>query len=557
MNGNGSNGGDVGGFGDAAGTTGGPSDPMEVWSHPYPETLEERIKHFNYVQWLTARELIKGSPDGWKLWYNLLKRLPGFTPANAEQFIYEAIICHKERIYPMVGAWTSVFGLTAAEVSKYFINSSIYFGKPTTFMVSSISVAYGLKGYELELKVDEFIAKIGNDFRVGRYIQADLAGAASRAKTRARIRKVVMTISIVLLTYGLGESLGINSKVSTEMAAAKAEYVKGNMWAQLKGWIKVIEAGLKAFLTAIKYDALRGIHEIAYLTSKDYRATVNKVYIQLSKASEALGLGPHYLQLFMQNARNLVLVTSTAMGRSYDVAQMEWYSAFDEYLGVFNTRAYRYKANPELLFYDLEQLIERPTLDVKGAGSRAVFDSILGLVEKTKETVVEIKKFSDSVDKLVFDLPENIKKEIEPQTSKITQKVDDFIVNTYEPYIGILDMAIVEIRGQNETMRGNLSGVIGRLARPADYLLEIDSMEWVDKFEQERKLSEITSRRSREEADLLSKEVAPEYEHLSSIAEAWEKITLTPIEFPTEIETPVHPPGVEPEPRETWFVGDY
>ncbi|GAH42119.1 unnamed protein product, partial [marine sediment metagenome] len=169
--------------------------------------------------------------------------------------------------------------------------------------------------------------------RIGDWLQTNLNEARARSKTRARIKVIVTTVTIAALTYGASEALGIRASVQTATTDAYTEYVKGSLWAKIKGWIKVIQAGLDAFLTAIHYDTLHAIHRIAYLTSKDYRETMNKVYNEISKASESLGLGPYYLQLFLQNARGLILAVSTSFGRSYDMAEMEWLATFDEYLG--------------------------------------------------------------------------------------------------------------------------------------------------------------------------------------------------------------------------------
>lgn len=457
----------------------------------------------------------------------------------------------------MMSLWPALFGVTREEVRAAFPVYQHFEGKRTAFVSDIISRGFGLHGYELQLKEDEIIAKIGTDLRVADWLETNINAARDRVKDRAKIRAVVMYVSITLLTYGIARDLGISAKVETEMAAAKTQYVKGSLWAKLRGWLKVIEAGLKAFMTAIHYDTLYHIHRIAYLVSEDYRQTLNKFYREISKASEALGFGPYYLQLFIQSMRVIILDVSTSMGRSYDVAQMEWYATLDEYLEVFNTRAYRYKGDPGLLLYDLEQLVERPALDTKASGARALFDSLAKLLQVTEESVYNIKKISDDLDQMVFNLPENIRKEVEPFVSKYTEKVDNFIVDVYEPYIGTLNNIIVAIRGQNESLRGDLSGVISRLAKPADYLLEIDGFDWADKYDQESKIGELASRKYKDEAIALSGEVQVDYEHLSTIAEALATVTLVPTEFPTEQETPITPAGEEPEPRETWFVGDY
>lgn len=549
--------GEEGEVGEDVGEEGELDHPEGTWSGPFPEKFKDRLVHFDKVYRNTAQALFDWRGDQYRKWFKKLTEWGLTRGKDKWEFLYQVVTIHKERLWPLEKAWPHLYGLTANDIKENFKEYSHFFGNHTKFVSDVIRQGFDVRGYEWELKIDEIISKIGTDLGIGDWIQTNMNAARSRSKQRARVSRIVVFVAQAILTYGISTTLGITAKVEDAVIEAKLQYVKGSLWAQMSGWLKVIEAGLEAFLTAIHYDTLHAVHRIAYLTSKDYRQTIDKVYRELSKASEALGFPPYYLHLLMQNLRTIVLDVSTSMGRSYDAAQMEWYNTFDTYLEVFSTRAFRYRDEPSLLFYDLEQLVERPALDTKSAGSRAVFDSIKTLIDGTKTTVVSIKKVSDDIDQLVFDLPENIRKEIGPFTSKITQKVDDFIVNTYEPSIGMLDNVIVAIRGQNETISGDLKGVIGRLAKPADYLLEIDQMPWSERMAQQRKIEELNTRSYRGQMEALSKETQPEYEHLSSIAAAWEKITLVSIEFPTEIETPIHPPGVEPEKRKTWFCGDY
>jgi len=550
-------GGEAPDVGEDVGEEGELDHPEGTWSGPFPEKFEDRLVHFDKVYRNTAQVIFDYGGAQYDKWRKKTTEWGLIAGKDKWEFLYQVVTIHKERLWPLEKAWPSLYGLTVNDIKENFKEYSHFLGNHTKFVSDVIRQGFDVRGYQWELKIDEIIAQIGTDLGIGDWIQTNLNAARSRSKTRARISQIVVYIASAILTYGISTTLGITAKVEDAVIEAKLQYVKGSLWAQMSGWLKVIEAGLEAFLTAIHYDTLHSVHRIAYLTSKDYRETIDKVYRELSKASEALGFPPYYLHLLMQNLRTIVLDVATSMGRSYDEAQMEWYNTFDSYLETFSTRAFRYRDDPSLLFYDLEQLVERPALDTKSAGSRVVFDSIKTLIDGTKTTVVSIKRVSDDIDKLVFDLPENIRKEIEPHTKKITEKVDNFIVDTYEPYIGTLNNIIVQIRGQNETMRGDLSGVIGRLARPGDYLGEIDLMSDADRWNQESKMSEITSRHFGRDGELLLEETHTEYKTLEGITEALEFVPPAAPLWPKEIEKPIRTAGVKAIPRETWFVGDY
>lgn len=559
MNGNG-NGGDGNGNGGNGGGGNGPGEDVafpEIWSESYPEDLTERLIRFHKLQQDTAWMLFTRSPDAYDKWWGILKSWHITEFRYVWGFLYDCIMTHKERLFPMSPYFPALYGVTIEQIADYPLEYENLIGIPTKFIYQVVGEQFGLKGYELELKADEIIAQIGADFGVSDWLQTQLNEAQTRAKRRAQIRVIVTVVTIALLTYGASSALGINSQVSTAMAEAKVAYVNGTVWNQILGWVKVITAGFKAFLDAIHYKTLVALHKIAYLVSADYRATMQSVYGEISKASSALGLGPHYLELFYQSARVLILDVSTSLGRGYDVAQLEWLSTFNDYLKVFNSRAYRYKNDPSLLFYDLEQLVERPALDAKGAGTAAIFNTLDSLLTSTENTIFNIRKINTDIEQLVFHLPESIKEHVQPYTDKVTKKVNEFIENSYNPAMNTLNAMVIAIKGTQETTKGALAGVISRIARPANYLLEIDLMDDFDRVDQENKIAGIASRGYMQDSNFVAGETLGEYVHLEAIAAALREVTISPAIFPAEVDLPQRS-AIEPAiPRETWFIGDF
>ena len=559
MNGNGN--GEAGIPAGAEGNGGnGPADDVtfaDSWGQAYPQDKEERYAYFADIQRRTAQELFDSTPAAYKKWRALLTTWGVTAGADKWQFLFDCVMIHKERLFPMMSYWLALFGLTVNEVKAKWPETSAIRGFHTKFISDIIRRQFKVRGYEWELKIDEVIAEIGSDFRIADWLQTNINEARDRAKQRAKIRVIVTVVTLSLLTYGVSNSLGINTKVATAMADAKVAYVQGTVWNQILGWVKVITAGFKAFLDAIHYKTLVALHKIAYLVSSEYRAVSNKVYGEISRASSALGLGPHYLELFYQSARVLILDVSTSLGRGYDVAQLEWLSTFNGYLKVFNSRAYRYKNDPALLFYDLEQLVERPALDAKGAGTAAIFNTLDSLLTSTENTVTNIQKINTDVEQLVFNLPQSVREHIQPYTDKVTKKVDEFIENSYNPAMNTLNALILAIKGTQETTKGALAGVIARIAKPANYLLEIDSMDDLDRIDQENKIAGVASRGYAQDSNYVAGETHGEYVHLEAIAAALQAVIISPVTFPQEVNLPQRS-AIEPAtPRETWFIGDF
>ena len=529
----------------------------QMWEAHYPQDMNERLAWFHKLQQDTAQEVINLDPYQRTKWNNILLGWGVSAFLSRKEFLYHCFTIQRERIFPMFELWPALYQIQLDDIYAYHEVYLHLMGQHTRRIIDIIEQAFDVHDYELELKIDEIIAEIGKDFGVADWVQNNLNEAYDRSKRKARIGTIVAVIAVAILTYGISETLGISGKVSTAVAEAKAVYVQGTLWDKILGWVKVITAGFKAFLDAIHYRTLVALHKVAYLVSSDYREIMQDVYGQLSKASSALGLGPHYLQLFYQSARVLILDVSTSLGRGYDVAQLEWLSTFNGYLKVFNSRASRYKSDPSLLFYDLEQLVERPALDAKGAGTAAVFNTLDSLLTSTEDTIKNIHKINTDVEQLVSNLPESIKEHVKPYTDKVTKKVDEFIENSYDPAMATLNGLIIAIKGVQETTKGALSGVISRIAKPANYLLEIDSMDDLDRLDQENKLAGVTSRGYIQDSNFVAGETLGEYVHLEAIAAALREVTISPVIFPYEIDLPQRS-AIEPAtPRETWFIGEF
>jgi len=432
-----------------------------------------------------------------------------------------------------------------------------FWGNIPSNMEAWIIRVFKLEGYDLELKIDEIVNEVGIRAAIREYIIWEEKKRAEHRETFAKFQTAILIVGIGMAFY----PAVAQAYTSYQAAAISAEMTGMSSlaitYAGVKAFINSLALSFKAFLTAIQFDIWMGVHRIAYMVSADYRIMIGKVYSEISRVSYALGLGPWFLLHAFQNVRTLVLHTSAAFGREYDMAQAEWLSTSMEYLKVFQERAYKYKDNPYAFFYDMEQLVERPSIDAAGAGSAALFISIDKLVTGVENVVNTTVTLRDDIDRLVKQLPETIRSQLDPMIQPYIQKFDTFKTENYDPTITKFNLIFTEVKGLQTTAKENMGRLVDRLKKPGDYISEIDGFDEGERFRQEDQVSDIATRPLGRDLELIAPHVAPVSAELERIRIALEYVSLEPLSMPYEVIGPGRPAGVPATIRETWFIGDY
>jgi hypothetical protein len=427
---------------------------------------------------------------------------------------------------------------------------------PQSF-VAAIREKTGFRDYELLDYIDLLLVDVFTGWDLIGFInfQRQIAADAKRKMSRFR----------TWLAIGMAALIAIPAIVvaiqAATVAVSSASLQSLSFLSKVKLGVEVFAGSLKlsfsSFLTAIHFSTLVGVHKIAFLVSEDYRNVIRQVYGQITKVSEALGYGPYFLALALQNTRNLVLDVSTSMGMRYDLAEVSWLGTFQGYLKNFAGATYRYANNPEALFFDLSRWVEKDALDKKGA----FVEGLVKTIEKTTEAVAgaieSVVVIRDDLHKLVLDLPDKIRLQIEPAVMPYIEKFDTFIYETYDPYKIELDGIIDTIKGLQSTQRLEVTDLVDRLKRPADYMLEIDGFTDKDRLDQEIKFDDLSSRYYKRQITGIGEAVSPINMEMKLISE----IVTRPLELVfmgvEELTAPVPIPIGEIDPSKTWFVGDF
>ena len=375
---------------------------------------------------------------------------------------------------------------------------------------------------------------------------------AAIARTVASV--VIPIVSgIVSVFSGVGYTIGSYIEDVASWLATEGQ----TLYTTLKDWTHAVNSCLKGILEAIHFKTILEVHNIAMLVSSDYRDMMKRVYDGIGEASKALGFGPEFLALAIQNSRALVLDASSAMGHKYDLSQVQWLQSLSSWLNRVNTVAETYEKNPEAVFYDLAQLIDKPAMDAKGSFTQVLVQAVSDATDITNKIVRELTTMGQDLDKWASDLPKFIKDQVQPLIHGFTGPLQDAIKTYYDPIIADIKGSIEEYNKAKEKIEQNVGGIVERLKNPGTYLKEIDGLPADQKTEAELTLADIASRS-------LQPWTLGIYAARQALDQQFNQQLATPT--PT-ISAPsvllLEPIGVAPPqpgaliPRASWFVGDF
>lgn len=318
-----------------------------------------------------------------------------------------------------------------------------------------------------------------------------------------------------------------------------------------------LEAGFSAFLTAIYFDVILTVHNIAYLVSPHYREMFQKVLNEIMNISHILGLGPSFIVLALENARTLVLTTSGLLGMKYDMAQVQWLGILSNYLKEFAGKVRSYRNNPGLLLLDMGELINRPVMDQMGAYMQTIIGTIDDTIDNAEKVAQAVTAVERDLTAFIDDLPENLKRQIKPYTDPILNRINSFIKYDFKPSIDVIHGVIGVLETKQQGIKSQIDDTIERLLYPGKYLHEIDALDSDLQNEQAWSIAEVSNRPERELYEVVDQGRDVIRERLKSILDALATRLPKPAYALPEVPRPVIIPQIEMEERNTWFVGDY
>jgi len=322
-------------------------------------------------------------------------------------------------------------------------------------------------------------------------------------------------------------------------------------------YVKSTADTFTAILDAIHFKTILQVHSIAQIVSPQYRAMMVKVYDAISKASDALGLGPMFLTLAIQNTRNLVLDVTSMFGQKYDLGQVSWLGTLNNYLDHFNTKIEKYRLNPEAVFWDLAELIERPAQDAKGAFQQGIISGLETALDFASKLGSGLSKIGVDIETLYTDLPQFVKNTIPDPGTVFWDNFGGFLDEHYRPTIQALQDEIGAWNQDLQASQQTVAGLVEQLRKPGDLIRNIDALPEHERAGQDIILAEFSNRRLGRLVDSLMPDFGASASKLESNARIPIPPPLTAPALSYESESG-SVPGIGPSAqRGSWFVGDY
>jgi hypothetical protein len=384
---------------------------------------------------------------------------------------------------------------------------------------------------------------------IGSAIAAVASSVASAIAATASAIAAAISTTVAAIASSVSAAVG---SIITEIGSALT-YVGSNLGAAANA----VFTAAKTFAEAIHLKTIIAVHRIAYFASEDYRQMMNEVFRKIRNASEAMGLGPYFINLALQNARTIVLDVSAMMGRKFDLGNVVWFKTMKGWMEVLEEKAEHYIQEPGALIEDIFDIILKDTINAGASEQQGLFKWVEGAAKVINNTVKDLDTIRKDLMKLINDLPKEIREEIYDEIGGVIHDVNDFFEEDFPRYKDHVYGIIEAINGDQNSLQSRVGGIVDRISKPGDLLEGVDALDSWDRRRQEEKINDVANRQSWRESDELAGEAEHSFQRLARLADALEREFEPPDYHVPEQKKPTQPPGEQSSGPDTWYVGDY
>lgn len=333
------------------------------------------------------------------------------------------------------------------------------------------------------------------------------------------------------LTAGVLNVMGVLSAQTLAticVSLGSVSSIAGTVYFTAASWVATLAGWFKTFLDVIHFKTLKTIHDIAYIVSADYREYVNKIYGKIAEFSQAISGDAFYAVQLLQNARAVVLSTSSMLGRPYDLGEVTWIHEFENILTKVQQQAEVYKENPYELINDLNDVVMKPSYDLQGEVWSGIFETIDVTIKILDRNADNIARVTKDFQKLVADLPESLRNQVSASVMDAIHHVDQFMVQEYQPTITKIQGALNVVQRDKVHTDSNLKGLVDRLKNPADYLREIDNQGKSEQLKSFELIADYSTRIYRQPVEAWREFAEPYTADFMKVKEIVEKPKIEP-----------------------------
>lgn len=317
------------------------------------------------------------------------------------------------------------------------------------------------------------------------------AVAAIGTAIYAAVHAAVLYTINVIVPYIITEAQILASDI-TFWVRRTVQQIGGTLRA-LTTNIKVINLKIQRFLEIIHFDIIIGVHRLAYMTSSDYRNMTRRLWSAISQASQVMFGNAQYLHIILQNTRSMILVTSAAMGKTYDLAELSWMQQGNKVLTQISKNAKYYGDHPEMLLEEIDKMILRPSVDLRAYLQQSVLSSLTGIGEGLNGTIQRVGTAIDDIDRLDTTFETRAKAAFEPVKSEIMGEFDSWKEEKLQPVIDNMTTDLAGVAGDLGVAQSEILAAKEALKRPGDLLAAMGLLSVNEQAEQHKKIENVVS----------------------------------------------------------------
>jgi len=365
-----------------------------------------------------------------------------------------------------------------------------------------------------------------------------------------------MTV-ISFLTTSVGAAINYISALNLSSIATLISNTAFEMVWSVHTWLETGQAVFSGFMDAIHFRTIMAIHNIAYMTSNAYRAVFLDITTAISRVSSQLGLPAYYIQNALENARIVVHDLGATLGQSWDLSEITWLNTMNDFLVTIKEKTDLYSQKPAALLWDIYQKIYKPAYDTKASAARVVFDTLDRNIHAIETIFENADKLTKSFSKFVSELPAEVRKEIEPTVIPLLELWQTHIRNDYMEKFRDFEKLLGYNAAAMEKSKNTVYALSRMIAFPGDLLEGVDGLAPLSRLNQERKIAEVSNRAYQPYRDVVAKD----FDEMGSAIAHRLANPIPPSKPPAwylpELEGVISPPGMAPQTRRSWFVGDF
>ena len=281
----------------------------------------------------------------------------------------------------------------------------------------------------------------------------------------------------------------------------------------------------------------------------------NDIMNKISQFSGALGWGVDGVHHILNVAKTSADVWGIFNGKGVPAINVERYARLDVIMNNYSNELQLWQSEPGKQIAALEASMATRTLNGCSGIMNNITDKLSQFGNKAEEAFKGVGTISSELLAIRNDMPAFIAKNIPSGIWDGILRVDTAINDRILPALTAINDKIDELDAVMEKYRAKATELADKISHPGDMLAEINNLPDYVRKDQLVKIDGITS-------SLISEQNAVDYAaiepDLRAFAVTAEALSHPPAPLPfMELELPGRSPGITPEPRESWFVGDY